>query len=70
MDEVDAFDDLMPSATPSSEEVREWQLLSREEQLRRLRLALDHPDSRTVTAESMDDIRAAAIARIEAKRRG
>jgi len=48
----------MPSATPSEAEIAAWQALPRDEQLRRLRLALAHPDCDRVSASTMDDIRA------------
>ena len=69
MKQLDALDELMPSGMPSPEEIFEWQLLSRDEQLRRMRLALNHPDCRTATSDTMEEIRAVAIAEIDAKRR-
>lgn len=58
---------VMPSATPSAEDVSEWQGLSRDEQLKRLRSALTHPDCNTPSEADMTDIlrraRAAAKAR-------
>jgi hypothetical protein len=69
MKQLDTLDELTPSATPSPAEIGEWQLLSREEQVRRLRLALNHPDCSIATSDTMDEIRAAAVAEIEAKRR-
>jgi len=70
MSDHEALDDLMPSATPSPEQIREWQGLSRDEQLRRLRLALSHPDCQTATTDTMDDVLAVARARADAKRDG
>jgi len=46
----------MPSATPSDAEIAEWHDLSREEQLRRYREALAHPDCGVVTDSTMSDI--------------
>jgi hypothetical protein len=53
----------MPSATPTEEQIRIWQALPRDEQLRRLRVALTRPDCATVTTASMDEILAEARAR-------
>jgi hypothetical protein len=58
----DNLADVMPSATPSDEEIRKWEALPRDEQLRRLRAALTHSDCSTTTPDSMDDILASARA--------
>lgn len=55
---------VMPSATPSEYDIRGWEALPREEQLRRLRTALTHPDCATATTDSMLDVLAAARARL------
>jgi hypothetical protein len=34
---IDNLSDVMPSATPSEEDIRRWEALPRDEQLRRLR---------------------------------
>jgi hypothetical protein len=49
--------DVMPSATPSEAEIAAWQALPRDQQLRRLRLALSHPDCDRVSTATTDDIR-------------
>jgi hypothetical protein len=49
-----------PSATPTKAEIRIWQALPRDEQLRRLRAALAHPDCNVVAAASMEEILAEA----------
>jgi hypothetical protein len=49
-----------PSATPTEAEIRIWQALPRDEQLRRLRAALAHPDCNAVAAASMKEILAEA----------
>jgi hypothetical protein len=54
---------VMPSATPTEEQIRIWQALPRDEQLRRLSVALTRPDCATVTTASMDEILAEARAR-------
>jgi hypothetical protein len=55
--------DVMPSATPSEEDIRAWEALPRDEQVRRMRATLTHPDCSTATDDSMGDILAAARAR-------
>jgi hypothetical protein len=50
--------DVMPSTTPSEAEIAAWQALPRDEQLRRLQLALSHPDCDRVSTATTDDIRA------------
>jgi hypothetical protein len=58
----------MPSATPSAEDVSEWHGLSRDEQLKRLRSALTHPDSATPSKADMTDILRRAQATAKARR--
>lgn len=65
---IDNLADVMPLATPSEEDIRRWEALPRDEQLRRLRAALTHPDCAITTADSMSDILAAARARSDASR--
>lgn len=48
--------DVMPSATPSDEDIAEWKALLRDEQLRRLRLEVTHPDACHAGPHSMADI--------------
>jgi hypothetical protein len=60
---TDKLADVMPSATPSEDDIRRWEALPRDEQLRRLRAALTHPDTATATTDSMSDVLAAARAR-------
>ena len=64
------IDQLMLSATPSEEELRAWQALPRDEQLRRLRASLSHPDCVTVTDSTMTEILTEARARADARQRG
>jgi hypothetical protein len=59
---------VMPSATPTKAEIRLWQALPRDEQLRRLRIVLTHPDRTAVTAASMSEILAEARARADSRR--
>ena len=66
-DTTDKLADVMPSATPSEDDIRRWEALPRDEQLRRLRAALEHPDCATATPDSMNDVLAAARARVESK---
>jgi hypothetical protein len=58
MSDTTTLPDVMPSATPSEAEIAAWQTLPRDEQLRRLRLILSHPDCDRVSETTMDDIRA------------
>ncbi len=51
---------VMPSPVPTRAEAAAWRRLPREEQLRRYRQALDHPDANAVCADSMVDILAEA----------
>ena len=51
---------VMPSALPSKAEVAAWNRLSGEEQLRRYRLALHHPDCDRISNLAMDDLLALA----------
>ena len=60
-DEPQTLDRVLPSATPSEEDMRAWEALPREEQLRLLRAALIHPDCSTVSAATMSEILAEAV---------
>jgi hypothetical protein len=59
---------VMPSAVPTKAEVAAWNRLSGEEQLRRMREALNHPDCNTMCPDSMDDILAEAHRLADARR--
>ncbi|MGH6770705.1 MAG: hypothetical protein ACRECO_16985 [Xanthobacteraceae bacterium] len=67
-DTTDKLAGTMPSATPSEEDIRNWEALPRDEQLRRLRAALTHPDSATTTPDTMSDVLAAARSRVDSDR--
>lgn len=56
MSETDTITNVMPSATPSEAEIEAWNALPRDEQLKRLRLALAHPDCTTPSTSTMTDI--------------
>jgi hypothetical protein len=61
----------MPSPLPPTEaELAEWNALSREEQVRRYREALSHPDCDVVTDTTMAEILVEAQARVAARRHG
>jgi hypothetical protein len=62
-----SIDTVMPSATPSEEEIRLWQMLPRDEQLRRLRAVLNHPDANTPSSATVEDILREARARADAR---
>lgn len=63
-------DDIMPSATPSDDEIRRWQALPRDEQTKRLRKTLDEADASGMSNRTMDDIEAAAQRRLATMRHG
>ena len=65
---IDSIVDVMPSATPTEEDIRKWDALPRDEQLRRLRAALTHPDCAIVTRDTMSDILAQARTRADSRR--
>jgi hypothetical protein len=67
-DTIESAAHVMPSATPTEEEIRIWQALPRDEQLRRLRTVLTHPDRTAVTTASMSEILAEARARADSRR--
>lgn len=69
-DEPKTLDRVLPSATPSEEDVRAWDALPREEQLQLLRAVLTHPDCSTVSAATMSEILAEARRRADARSRG
>jgi uncharacterized protein YbaP (TraB family) len=54
---VDALiDTVMPSATPTEEEIAAWQELPRDEQLRRMRRMLTSPEASTPCDTTMAEI--------------
>jgi hypothetical protein len=61
---------VMPSATIDEAELAAWSALSRDEQVRRYREVLLHPDCNKVTDDSLGHILAAARQRVAALRRG
>jgi hypothetical protein len=61
---------VMPSPVPTKAEAAAWSRLPREEQLRRYRLALDHPDANSICQDTMEDVLAEAHRRSEARGRG
>ena len=69
-DDFKTLDRVLPSATPSEEDVRVWEALPREEQLRLLRAALTHRDCSTVSPATMSEILAEARRRADAPPRG
>jgi hypothetical protein len=67
-DVIEAMSAAMPSATPTEEEIQAWEALPREEQLRRLRAALTHPDCGIATTDTMAEIRVEAVTRADLRR--
>jgi hypothetical protein len=65
---ADTIADVMPTAAPTEEEIRAWEALPHDEQLRRLRAALTHPDCGVATTDTMRDILIEARARANARR--
>jgi 2-oxo-4-hydroxy-4-carboxy--5-ureidoimidazoline (OHCU) decarboxylase len=60
----------LPSATPTEAELAAWDALSRDEQVRRYQEMFGHPDCNAFTADTPDDILAAARQRVAARRNG
>jgi hypothetical protein len=60
-------DSTTPFSMPSSTDIAAWERLSREEQLRRLRAELSHPDCDKVSPHNMDEILAIARERVVRK---
>jgi len=69
-DKIDTLDQVIPSAMPTEEDVRAWEALPREEQLRRLRAALSHPDCAIVSVATMKDVLDEARRRADTHSRG
>jgi hypothetical protein len=69
-DKIETLDHVIPSAMPTEEDVRAWEALPREEQLRRLRAALSHPDCAIVSAATMKDVLDEARKRADTHSRG
>jgi hypothetical protein len=69
-DKIDTLDHVVPSAMPSEEDMRAWEALPREEQLRRLRASLSHSDCGTVSGATMKDILDEARTRADTRSRG
>ena len=61
---------VMHSATPSEPDIAAWNELTRDEQLRRMREYLSHPDCSTVSNSTMADILALAQSRAAARKNG
>lgn len=67
---TDVKDDIMPSATPTEDEIRRWQALPRDEQLKRMQQALDEAFASGLSERTMDDIMATARERVAKLRNG
>jgi hypothetical protein len=67
---LDSPDRVVPSATPNEDDIRAWEALPRDEQLRRLRESLTHPDCSTAVSDTMSEILELARARADARSRG
>lgn len=70
MEKIRTVDDITPSATPSAEEIRRWQALPRDEQLVRIKKALDDAAEGPRSNRSMQDIKDAALAKIASRENG
>lgn len=64
------IDDIMPSAAPSDDEIRRWQVLPRDEQHRRLQKAIDAGFNSGISTRSIDEIISDAHQRVTAPRNG
>lgn len=63
-------DNITPSATPTEDDIRRWQALPRDEQVKRLRQTLSEAAASGISDKSMDDIEVAAKERLATMRRG
>jgi hypothetical protein len=61
---------VLPSATPTEVDLAAWAALPRDEQVRRYRELFEHADCNTFTADTPEDILAAARQRVAARRHG
>ena len=52
----DVLDDNMPSAAPTEDEIRRWQVLPRDEQMRRLAMAISGGFNSGITEHSIEQI--------------
>jgi len=64
------IDDIMPSAAPTDDEIRRWEALPRDEQLKRLRQALVEGEQSGLSDRSITDIKSAALKRLDQARNG
>jgi hypothetical protein len=67
---TDTLTRVILSATPSAEDIAAWNELSREEQVKRYRELLGHPDATTDCGQTMEEILAEAHRRTDDRRRG
>jgi hypothetical protein len=63
-------DSVRPSATPSKDDIRRWQALPQEEQVQRLRQTLRDAEASGISDRTMNEIKAAAKARLAAPQHG
>ena len=56
MSDSKTLSDVMPSATPSEADIAAWKDLPRDEQVRRMRLALTDPERNRDSGKNMADI--------------
>lgn len=61
---------VMPSATPSEDEIAAWEALPRDEQMRRMRALLSSEEASTATDSTMAEILAEARRRADVRERG
>ena len=66
----DTLTRVMPSATPTDEEIAAWNELPRDEQLKRYRELFSHPDTMIDCGQTMDEILAEAHRRSDERRVG
>lgn len=64
---IERTDGSMAFAMPTGEDIAEWNALSREEQLARLRKEFAHPDCDVIVGDSMAGILALAKERVARK---
>ena len=66
----DTLTRVMPSAAPTDAEIAAWQALPRDEQLARLKEALNHPDSGIECGLTMEQIKTNARKRVSRRSHG
>ena len=70
MEKIRILDDVMPSATPSPEDIRRWQALPRDELFARMKSALNRAADGPRSTRTMQNIKDAALTKIAKRENG